>query len=133
MGWVKEKACESIIVMMMMLAVIYNTMLKCMCISLQGSLPKEKSFGSDFFFSALILLDVRFQHRLSPASWDCRLHRQHLCRMLRAAISPLTGILVWHEIIWWWGSSNAGAVGNAEYPFIAIAPRFTLTQRGSIL
>ena len=24
--------------------------------------------------------------------------------------------------IWWWGSSNAGALGNAEYPFIVIAP-----------
>ena len=24
--------------------------------------------------------------------------------------------------------SNAGALGNAEYPFIAIAPRFTLAQ-----
>ena len=27
-----------------------------------------------------------------------------------------------HETIWWWGFSNAGALGNAEYPFIAIAP-----------
>ena len=24
--------------------------------------------------------------------------------------------------IWWWGSINAGALGNAEYSFIAIAP-----------
>ena len=27
--------------------------------------------------------------------------------------------------------SNAGALGNAEYPFIAIAPRSTLAQSGS--
>ena len=33
--------------------------------------------------------------------------------------------------IWWWGSSNAGALGNVEYPFIGIAPRSTLTQSGS--
>ena len=28
--------------------------------------------------------------------------------------------------IWWWGSSNARALGNAEHPFIAIAPGSTL-------
>ena len=32
------------------------------------------------------------------------------------------------KIIWWWGSSNAWTVGNAEYPFIAIAPRSSLTR-----
>ena len=32
---------------------------------------------------------------------------------------------------WWWGSSVAGALGNAEHPFIAIAPKSTLTRRGS--
>ena len=29
---------------------------------------------------------------------------------------------IWHSIIWWWGSSNAGALGNAEHPFISITP-----------
>ena len=33
--------------------------------------------------------------------------------------------------IWWWGSSNAGTFLDAKYPFIAIAPRSTLAQRGS--
>ena len=28
--------------------------------------------------------------------------------------------------MWRWSSSNAGALGNAEYPFIAIVPRSTL-------
>ena len=28
-------------------------------------------------------------------------------------------------------SSNAGALENAKYPFIAIAPNFTLPQSGS--
>ena len=33
---------------------------------------------------------------------------------------------IWHKTIWWWDSCNAGALGNVEYPFIAIAPRFWL-------
>ena len=33
---------------------------------------------------------------------------------------------IWHEIIWWWGSCNDGALGHAEHPFIDVAPRFTL-------
>ena len=33
---------------------------------------------------------------------------------------------------WWWGCSNAGALGNVEYPSTAIVPRSTLTQNGSI-
>ena len=33
--------------------------------------------------------------------------------------------------ILWWGSSNAGSLGNAEYLFIAIAPRFILVQSGN--
>ena len=37
----------------------------------------------------------------------------------------------WHEPIWWWGSSNAGALGNAVYPFIAISPWSTPAQSGS--
>ena len=38
---------------------------------------------------------------------------------------------IWHKTIWWWGSSNAGNLGNAEYPFISIATRSTLAQIGS--
>ena len=34
--------------------------------------------------------------------------------------------VMWHLTIWSSGSSNAGALGNAEYSFIAIAPRSTL-------
>ena len=37
---------------------------------------------------------------------------------------------IWHEIIWWQGSGSAGTLGNAEYPFIAIAPRSTLAWSG---
>ena len=38
----------------------------------------------------------------------------------------------WHWTIWWWGSIDARALGNAEHLFIAIAPRSTLAQNGSI-
>ena len=33
--------------------------------------------------------------------------------------------------IWWWGSSNAPALWNVEYPVIAIAPSSTLARSGS--
>ena len=33
--------------------------------------------------------------------------------------------------IWWWSSSNAGALWNTEYLFIVIATWSTLTQSGS--
>ena len=33
---------------------------------------------------------------------------------------------IWHQTISWWSSSNAEALGNVEYPLIAIAPRSTL-------
>ena len=36
-----------------------------------------------------------------------------------------------NTFFWWWGSSSAGVLGNAVYPFIAIAPRSTLSQSGS--
>ena len=32
---------------------------------------------------------------------------------------------------YWWGSSNAGALGNAEHSFIALTPRSTPAQSGS--
>ena len=40
---------------------------------------------------------------------------------------------VWHKTIWWWGSSNVGALGNAEFPGIIIAPRSTLARSSSTL
>ena len=39
--------------------------------------------------------------------------------------------LICHEAISWWGS-NPGTLENVEYPFIAISPRSTVTQSGSI-
>ena len=43
----------------------------------------------------------------------------------------IQSVLIWLKIIWWWGSSNAVALGTEEYPIIAIAPRSTLAQIGS--
>ena len=33
--------------------------------------------------------------------------------------------------IWWWSSSDTGALGNVEHTLITIAPRSTLCQIGS--
>ena len=37
----------------------------------------------------------------------------------------------WHLTIWWRDSSNAGALENVKYPFIAITPRSTQARRDS--
>ena len=47
-----------------------------------------------------------------PVDWGYRIHLLHLCRGIR-----LPRRVSW---LWWWGSSNAVASENAEYPFIAI-------------
>ena len=60
-----------------------------------------------------------------PVGWDYRIHRLQFCQGIRP---PKRVSCIWHEKIWWRGSSNAGALGNAEYPFIAIAPRSTLAR-----
>ena len=38
---------------------------------------------------------------------------------------------LWHQRISLWASSNTGAFGDVEYPFIAITPRSTLAQSRS--
>ena len=63
-----------------------------------------------------------------PVGWGCTIYWLRLCRGLRP---PPTSVLGMTLIIWWWGSSNAGALGNAKYPFIAIAPRSTRARSGS--
>ena len=70
-----------------------------------------------------------FQFSVSLVDWGCRIHRLHLCRVVTP--QPQQVSWIWHKTIWWWGSSNAGALGNVEYPFIAIAPRSTLAWSGS--
>ena len=47
-----------------------------------------------------------------PVGRCCKIHQLHLCRGVRL---PSTIVLViWHKTIGWWGSSNAGALGNME-------------------
>ena len=55
----------------------------------------------------------------------CIIHQLHLSRGVRPP--PLNEYLVYDtKDIWWWVSSDAGALGDAEHPFIAIVPRSTL-------
>ena len=64
-----------------------------------------------------------------PVGLGCRIHRLHLCRRVRT--QPTWVSLIWHETSWCWESSDSRALGNAEHPFITIAPRSTLARRGS--
>ena len=55
------------------------------------------------------------------------------CRMQRGKPpTPTRESWIWHYTISWWSSSDAEALGNAEHPFIAIAPRSILARNGSI-
>ena len=64
--------------------------------------------------------------------WPSRLGLQNTqTSSLQRGKTLSTSVLVWHLTIWWWGSSNAGALENVEYPFIASASRSTLTWSGS--
>ena len=67
---------------------------------------------------------------ICPVSWGCRIHRFHLCRGVRL---PQQVSRIWHKTIWWWGCRNAGALGNAEYTFSAIAARSALAWSGRVL
>ena len=65
------------------------------------------------------------RHSTDPVGRGCKIHRLHLRKRVRPHTKRVSWI--WHETIWWWGSSNAGALGNAEYFFIGIAPWSTQT------
>ena len=64
----------------------------------------------------------------SPVDWGCRIHWLFLCREVSPPPLSQWVLWIWHKTVWWWGSSNAGALENAEYPFIAIAPRSTCLE-----
>ena len=63
----------------------------------------------------------------SQSASSCRIHCLHLCRVV---IPPSMSVLDMTIKIWWCGSIDAGALGNAEHPFIAIAIRSTLGRNG---
>ena len=56
-----------------------------------------------------------FQCCSGPVGWGCKIY---MIASLQRGKTPPRSVMVW-----WWGSNNAGALGNAEYPFIAIVPR----------
>ena len=61
--------------------------------------------------------------------------RQGLLNKLNSSLqrgkTPNRASMIWNYTIWWWCFSNTGALGNAEFPFIAITLRPTLTLSGN--
>ena len=64
-----------------------------------------------------------------PVGWGCRMH----WLLLKCKSPPQWVPKIWHKTIWSWCPSNAGALGNAEYLFIAVAPWYTLSRSSSTL
>ena len=101
----------------------------------KGSLRVTLDYGRQLYFYIYICVCVCINLiLLCPVGWGCRIHWLHLCRGVKKTKKKNKKTRVswiWHKAIWWWGSSNAGALGNTEYPFIAVAPRSTLARLGS--
>ena len=64
-------------------------------------------------------------------SLHIRLEQQNTPTASLQRVRPPANECPRYAILWWWGSSTAGALENAEYPVIAIAPRSTLARSGS--
>ena len=67
----------------------------------------------------------------NPIAWGCRIHQLHLCRVIRESPSFQTSVLDMTLNNLMVRLSNAGALGNVEYPFIAITSRSTLARNVS--
>ena len=67
-------------------------------------------------FAEYVTLLLLF-HLACPVDWDSLVRRLHHCRGLR---SPHNECPRYDTTTWWWGSSNTGALGNAEYIYIYI-------------
>ena len=99
------------------------------------AINKWKIFAQSFLWTSILKLSLLYRtfSSVSPLNdgsvgWDCRICQLHLCGGLRF-LQWVSWI--WQKTIWLWGSSNIGAIGNVEYPFIAIALGTTLAQNGS--
>ena len=79
--------------------------------------------GLSFWISSIHQIDQFETYRIRLSIWLGLL----LCRELRP---PQKNECPRYDTIWWWGSSNPETFGNAEYPFIAIAPGSTLARSG---
>ena len=66
----------------------------------------------------------------STSRLGLEIHWLHLCRGVKL---PQHVSWIWHQTIWWWGTSNAVALGNAKHPSIAITPRSTLVATDRVL
>ena len=76
--------------------------------------------AEDFFLNVCFEFFVFPSVGPSAVGWACRIHRLYLCRGLRSP--PQWVSWIWHETIWWWGSSNARAFANAKYPSLPSLP-----------
>ena len=64
-----------------------------------GNKHRKKELNLDY---------LQFPFGFSPGEWGCRIQQLHLCRGVRPTHN---GCPVYDtEIIWWWGSINAGAL-----------------------
>ena len=77
----------------------------------------ELKSPSPFATTINVTLQFRFLDDLSPVGWGCRISAEKYPL-------PTTSVLdvTLNHVM----TSKAGALGNVECPFIAIAPRFTL-------
>ena len=90
-------------------------------------------FHIQYFYSIQIIFKhLYFSHwwdharYTDPVSW-LHLYRDHLCRGVRPPFNECPDTKQSDGD----GSSSAGALENAEYPFIATAPRSTLARSGN--
>ena len=81
------------------------------------------------FSNAGALGNTKYSFIVSPVGWGYRIHRLHLCRGVRPHPNQCPGYDTKQSV--GEGSSNTGALGNAEYPFIAIVPRSTQSRSGN--
>ena len=87
--------------------------------------------GKGVFLWNLFISNIKwFIQLIFSVGWGCRVHQQHLCKGLRP---PQRVSYMWHQTILWWVYSDAEALGNAVYPFNAIAPRSNQARSGSTL
>ena len=93
---------------------------------LEWSYWKETDRHQGLMSVSMLCLDM---YALSPIVNTCRIHRLLFCWGWRPNFQRVS--CLWQSTIWWWGSNIAGALGNAKYPFIAIAPKSTQSLSSS--